>query len=262
MYMIPPECVPLWTEFSGRSVPSSVDSLCPRCGRQVNFTLRDFAIDEQRRTVSASASCPACHQEAYFWIVGAQPADSANAREPDAVCIYPPPKVHRKPISGIEAMPEGLARAYLSALNVYNAREWNATAVCCRRVLEGVVKNLLPKQTKAASFAQSLELLPQYVDLTRPVKTLSHSVRHGGNLGAQFELDREADQETATAMLDLLEYFLDYLYALPRKVENLDARIRRGPEENRNRDKDKFHDHDRDRDRDREKDRDPDKPKD
>jgi Domain of unknown function (DUF4145) len=92
-----------------------------------------------------------------------------------------------------------------------------------RRTLEGIVNNLLPNET--GPLAQQIGRLADTVDLQRPLITLSHSLRQGGNIGAHFDLTRTPDRETAEAMLDLIEYLIEYLYTLPEMIQNLDTRI-------------------------------------
>ena len=51
--------------------------------------------------------------------------------------------------------------------------------------------------------------------------TLSDAIREGGNLGAHFDFEREPNEETATQMIELLDYLIEYLFILPKRIENL-----------------------------------------
>ncbi len=55
---------------------------------------------------------------------------------------------------------------------------------------------------------------------------LSHAVRKGGNIGAHFDLEKEPDKEAALAAIDLVEYLLDYVFVLPKKVEALGNKLK------------------------------------
>jgi hypothetical protein len=44
-------------------------------------------------------------------------------------------------------------------------------------------------------------------------------------------LDKIPNRETAEAMLNLIEYLIEYLYTLPKMIEQLDATIERLGEE-------------------------------
>jgi hypothetical protein len=122
-------------------------------------------------------------------------------------------------MSGFDKIPPMVGREYASAINVFNAAEWNATAICSRRVLEAVVQNLLPKELQKGRLFDQLGSLQSNVDLTRPLTSLLDALREGGNLGAHFNLESEPDQATARQMLEFLEYLMRYLYVLPGDVK-------------------------------------------
>ena len=75
---------------------------------------------------------------------------------------------------------------------------------------------LLPEEERNRGFilARALEELRNHVDLSRPLTQLSHVIRQGGNLGAHFDLEREPDQNTALMMIELLEFFMEYLFVI------------------------------------------------
>ena len=73
--------------------------------------------------------------------------------------------------------------------------------------------------------AQQIERLPECAELAKPIVTLAHSLRDGGNLGAHFDLERAPNEEVATLMVELLDDLLEYLFVLPRRIEALNTRI-------------------------------------
>ena len=50
-------------------------------------------------------------------------------------------------------------------------------------------------------------------------------VRKGGNLGAHFDLEKEPNEETATLMIELLEYLIEYLFVLPKRIDKIHGTI-------------------------------------
>lgn len=50
-------------------------------------------------------------------------------------------------------------------------------------------------------------------------------MRQGGNIGAHFDLQKTTDRETAAATLEMIEYFLWYIYVLPESIKELDQKI-------------------------------------
>ncbi len=209
-----------WGAFEDRWIPGSVAIHCPYCGRLATFTLGDYSLDRLRNTVSASGTCPACRKTVRLWALDPGVRPDPRNRAFQELCICPTPSNNLKPMSGVDKIPPEIGREYASAINVFNAGEWNAAAICCRRVLEAVVQNLLPKDSRKGSLSEQLGSLQSNVDLTKPLTSLADALRKGGNLGAHFNLEREPDQATARQMLDFVEYLMRYLYVLPGDVES------------------------------------------
>lgn len=89
--------------------------------------------------------------------------------------------------------------------------------------LEGIVKSLVPNAKPP--LANQIRELSKWSELGKPIITLSDALREGGNIGSHFDEDKEADQATAEAMIELLEYLLEYVYALPAMIDELDKKI-------------------------------------
>lgn len=216
MYKLPWSVGASWMSIPGGGrYPAAIDTNCPRCGKLANLVAQDAVYDPNRDTTSVSVRCPGCQTLSYLWVV-----------EGDDLYIHPSPEVlQRQPIEGADLMPAAVRQAYQDIIEVYNAGVWNATATMTRRTLEGIVNNLLPEEK--GPLARQLEELGKSVDLARPLITLAHSVRQGGNIGAHFDLTRTTDRATAEAMVDLIEYLIEYIYTLPKRIEELDGRIDR-----------------------------------
>jgi len=120
-------------------------------------------------------------------------------------------------------MPTAVRQAYQDTIDVFNAGVWSATATQTRRTLEGIVHELLPEEERSGPLAQQLVKLAESesVDLAQPLITLSNAIRESGNIGAHFDLTRTTDRATAQAMLDLIEY----IYALPEMIEELNRKV-------------------------------------
>jgi hypothetical protein len=143
--------------------------------------------------------------------------------------MFPPPRARVPSIQILESteIAEPLKRAYISAINVVNVREWSAAAVMCRRLLEGITKTALHGGNANGSLAEQIEALPEHRDLARPLLELAYVVRKGGNLGAHFDLEREPNEQIATLMIELCEDLLEYLYALPSRIDELSSKLQR-----------------------------------
>ena len=221
MYSLPINVVTNWVNQQNWWLPESVDFVCPYCSRQVNFGLPQWRYDQHQNSAIASANCSGCRKRVRFWAIDPVKYGETGGRECAELCMHPTAELDRQPMAGLDKVPGAVAKAYVSAINVYNAKEWNGTAVLTGRALEGLVKSLMPDGKKNQVLAQMLKDLPTEIDLSKTLTTLVDGLRKGRNLGAHFDLEREANQDVAEMMIEFLEYFLEYLYILPGQVEEL-----------------------------------------
>lgn len=76
-----------------------------------------------------------------------------------------------------------------------------------------------------ATLYQQLKKLPDKVDLDAPLLLIVENLRKGGNIAAHFDLEKEPDQATAEAMVDLLDYFMEYIFVLKDRATALEAKL-------------------------------------
>ncbi len=219
MHLIPKQFIANYGTTNNMKIPVAVDYLCPFCNRSISFTSFRWSTVTANTLATGYCRCPACADVATFIFIE---VPSKRKRKNHELYIYPAPK-RKIPLEGAEEsenLSSVLLREYLSAINVYNTNEWNATAVICRRLLEGITNTLLPKELHVKSLFQKLKLLPKHQNLGEPIIKLSDAIRLGGNKGAHFDPNQEPNEKTASLMLELSEYLLEYLFIIPQKVEH------------------------------------------
>jgi hypothetical protein len=223
MYHLDLAAVHGWNTSGDRYYPGSLSLPCPHCARHTTFRMEGPTFDQVRKTMAASANCPACQQAIHVWCV--EPARTTGHEEQkcQSLGIFPAPSTSRAPLTGLELLPESLRKAYRDTLDVYNAGVWRATTTLCRVTLEEIVAHLAPDA--AGALAERFTALASSPDLGQPLATLARSLQPGGNLGAQFAETQTADSATATALVSLVEYLLEYLYTLPAQVAHLDRTL-------------------------------------
>ncbi len=214
-----------WKNVSNFWCPVSVDSNCPYCRRNVNFSLGEPSYDQVRRTTATTSRCSGCRQSVHIWVVDPGPANDMSKQTASCIAMFPGPQDDRGPIDGVDLIPEQIRRAYLESLQVHNAKVWSATATLCRRTLEGLALHLTSgtQTTGRPTLASMLREIAMRPDLGRPIAALADSVRLGGNLGTHFDTDFEPDEELATTMLNLLEYLLEYFFTIPSLIHTAQA---------------------------------------
>ena len=230
MLSIDPSSIPKssWIRHHQFWRPESIDTICPFCKMMANFKLDDPVFDEKRKTISSTGKCPRCQEKISCWVIEPGSYSDPNQKTCKCLAIYPHPVLKRDQINGSDKIPEPrIKRAYLDALKVYNEGVWTATATCCRRTLEGIIQRFIPEEDRKGTLGSQLKKLSENKaeDLIKPLISLSDGIREGGNLGAHFDLDKEPDQKTASLILDLIEYLLEYIFILPALVDELKNQI-------------------------------------
>lgn len=125
-----------------------------------------------------------------------------------------------------DEVPLPLQRALGDAINSYNAGIYSATATLGRRALEGLFKSISGNSCDRARLHDLIEESKKNPEISKPIVEISHAVREGGNLGAHFDLEREADEETARHIVELVIYLVGYFYLIPKKVQELEMRVK------------------------------------
>ena len=205
--------------------PSSIDWYCPHCGRKINFQMSWSLGRPPQSVLFCNSRCSGCKENVSFIYVGFN--ENTNNPKEGELFIHPEPRT-RSALDGIfdsEKFNSGLKEAYESSINVYNVGEWTATAVMCRRLLEGIAMQILPNEKKKLPLGKQLEELPNHLDLQKPLLTLADALRKGGNIGAHFDLEKTPNENIATLMMDLLDYLIEYIYILPSRIEDLHQKI-------------------------------------
>jgi hypothetical protein len=219
--LIPKESVRGWV-VHGLRCPNAVSTVCPHCGERVTFTVARHAEDKPRASVSGSGGCPSCHKVVHFWAVH---GSKGSVGDPEAVYMYPPVLNFFRANSLSADVPDPLKRSFVSTVDAFNARNFVATSVCCRRTLEGIIKYLLPEEKRKGNLVKLINDAASTLDLAAPLRSLSHAIRDGGNLGAHFDEEKEPTEEMARQMVELLDYLIAYLYVLPREIEGLEKSL-------------------------------------
>lgn len=207
------------------AVPTAVDLICPSCRRDVTFTLPNWSSGHTQGLPNQSR-CPRCAEITTFIRLGGASLDEMRL-------FVDADPVGREPLPGLAALSEEafsirLKKAYQSALRAFSIGDYEATAVHCRRVLEGVTSVLLANEADTPrNLARRLERLAKnHADvLARPLLDLSSSLKDGGNLGAHFDDEADTTADDAGHMVELLEILITYLFVLPAELRRFRTEV-------------------------------------
>lgn len=214
MKRIYPGSIIAYSQFGHLKVPKNAKTVCPECQKKVEFILKS-TYQTSKHGLMTESTCPSCKDSIPFIIITKE-----KDGKPDLYIYDPHTSTH--PLSQIEMLPkvpDELIRAYKSAVNVHQAKENAATAVLAKRVIENILKHFLKEKGKGLTLEQQFEILPEHINLVKPVTSLSSLMTPEGGLHRMLELETELDDETAEILMDLLEDLIQYLFVLPGKIE-------------------------------------------
>lgn len=212
-----------WRTNQGVRIPSAISTSCPHCDAVVTFALSSAHNEPKQVFWISYSDCPSCDENVSF--VSIEPAKKGEESDPTEICMHPAPTSWRQQIAFTDNVPEALKRAFASTVDAYNTKNYVATAVCCRRTLEGIFKYRVSEEKRKLPLMKLIREVQESQDLAEPLNTLSHAIRAGGNLGAHFDEEAEPSHEMARHMVELLEYLLSYLYILPERIATLDKTL-------------------------------------
>lgn len=216
MRRINPGSVNSYIRYGNVKIPKSIQSECPQCRITTEFMI-NANFQSSKNGIVTESSCPTCKKSTVFIIMT---KDGHEEQHADTYIYDVQASKHLiNHIESLPNIPKDLIRAYRSAINVHQTRENSATAVMSKRVIESILKHFLKEKSKGQPLSQQLEILPNHVDLAKPIQSLSQLLHAESSLNKMLELESEMDYETTSLLVDLLEYIIEYLFVLPGKIE-------------------------------------------
>jgi hypothetical protein len=224
MRRINPGSVNSYIRYGNIKIPKAVQSECPGCRESAVFVLNANYQNSKHNLVTESI-CPTCKNSATFIIMTKDVIDEKGEHADTYIYDLQSSKHAVHQIESLPNIPKDLLRAYRSALNVHQTRENSATAVMSKRVIESILKHFLGEKNHGQPLYKQLEMLPNKVDLAKPIQTLSVLLTNNSRLNQMLDLDIEMDYETSTLLMDLIENLIEYLFVLPGKIEVAQRKI-------------------------------------
>ena len=119
----------------------------------------------------------------------------------------------------IVKLPENIRKDYLESLEDYSNGCYISSVIMCRRAIQ---QTCLDKGAKEANLFDQIEEL----DIDENLKKLAHKLRFWGNKGAHPDilLGAKIEKEDAKVAIDFTEKFLQYVYIIPKEIEEIEER--------------------------------------
>ena len=230
MHYISPKLVYTWKkEPKGQAyfLPDSIPSICAKCNRAMGLMIDTHCYASQTRTVNCDVHCSLCGAKAKAWLV------ELITEKPfyKEIWTLPIPKGTLKSKFSDKDLPERLFKAYLSAIDCYNAGIYTAAINECGRVIEGITADNFPsdgdrKQLKELS-ANCHKNSNAENTLFKPILKLSSAIRLSRRSGSHFNLTEDPDVNLAKEVISLTEYAIEYFYLLEGRSKHMKETIER-----------------------------------
>lgn len=136
------------------------------------------------------------------------------------------PLIKIKPNIKIEKLPEGIRNDYLEGLENYSNGCYTSSVIMCRRVVQ---QSCLDKEAKGSNLYEQIEELT----VDENLKKLAHKLRFWGNRGTHPDilLGEKIGEKDARLSIDFTEKFLQYVFVIPKEIEDIEGDIKEKIEE-------------------------------
>jgi len=183
---------------------------CPFCNERGNFS-KEFGAEKKkpngRKVLHFDTyKCGSCSSYVQvFWSAG----DSLHAYR-----VQPwPLKIESAP----KHWPEHVGRYWLQAKRSIRDENWDAAAVMARSALQVALRD---QNATGRNLREEIDCLASSGILPKVMQDWSHQVRELGNDSAHPKPDQPpTDPRDARDIVQFLDYFLEYSYTLPKKID-------------------------------------------
>lgn len=199
-----------WSGFDGDDL-ALYRITCPFCGERGNFSTAYHAEKKQSNGNKVlnfdTLKCGNCASYVQvFW--------SAHDRHHDFRVMPWPLKIEKFP----DYWPEAVGRYWLQACRSLADKNWDAAAVMARSALQIALRD---QTAQGKNLKEEIDDLAAKGVLPPIMKEWAHNVRELGNDSAHPKPKQEAtDPRDAKDIAQFLDYFLEYLYSLPKKIND------------------------------------------
>jgi hypothetical protein len=223
MQQVPFEQLKAWTVLGNKcKVPSSIDCICGFCHTLANLRT-EFISDDGIGSVSMTGRCTRCNEVSKVFIINVITEPSVPDNNKKCECwVHPKSEIRKYKFQSEEIKPPRIAKSYKDAIDSFNQGCSSLSITACGRVVEGIAKTNFPKASSVNQIGnlfkklneESGKLPEEFQNLLSPLLSLGEALRIGRNTGGHFDFNIEPDRKLASKILDLTEFFIQYVYIL------------------------------------------------
>ncbi|MFK8079224.1 MAG: hypothetical protein AB8B97_02980 [Granulosicoccus sp.] len=227
MKQIPNESIKKWAYSNSNKLshPVSVAAVCPSCTLNVVFNTKRRLYDPNRDTSSCSSDCSACGATVHFWVVDMVAHARQDGDGNPGIYMLPAPHEHMDMDTHKESIPDSVLQYCKTAQDIYFSGNLMATNVLMKTAMETIFDDFLPVGNSRTDLSMMIRDSISTINHNEPLAKLSTSTRKHGDLHELFKRHHGTNQETADAMMRMLENLIMYLYILPARFKDLEERF-------------------------------------
>lgn len=194
---------------------------CPFCGEKGKW---DIAHHEEKKQPNGNKilnfdtlKCASCASFVMaFW--SANSSFSRESMHAYRIVPWPLSKLDKYP----EHWPEAVGRYWLQAKRSLRDKNWDAAALMARSALQ---VSLREQNAQGSSLKKEIDDLASQGVLPNIMQEWAHNVRELGNESAHPKPDQPpTSPEDAKDIVGFMDYLFEYLYTLPKQIEDYRAR--------------------------------------
>lgn len=204
-----------WSGHRGREL-STHDIECSFCGEKGNYSTEHHAEKKKpngsKKLNFDTLKCGSCSSYVMvLWSAG----DSLHNYK---VLPWPLNKVSKYP----EHWPEAVGRYWIQSKRNIKDENWDAAALMARSSLQVALRE---QNAVGNNLKQEIDDLAEKGILPKIMQVWAHNVRELGNDSAHPKPDQPATlAQDAKDIVSFMDYLFEYLYTLPKKINDYQAR--------------------------------------
>jgi len=205
---------------------SLLSTVCPHCYRE-NVEFRSMGLYQHIMNIKIYTvlfKCGHCEKSINVTVKSSIEPDPHNFEGNIQISpryhileIYPKPTEPKTP----PHLPDNIRNFYLQAVSSIRLKNWDASAIMSRKVLEIATKTLDPQIS--GGLKKRINELASKTIIPESIKDWAHQIRLEGNIAAHE--DKPVEPKDAEDILSFTELFLMYTFTLPGMLEERKSKL-------------------------------------
>jgi len=161
----------------------------------------------------------------HFWVVDMVGHARQDGDGDPAIYMLPAPFEHMDIEQHGDSIPDNVLQYCKTAQDIYFSGNLMATNVLIKTAMETIFDDFLPMGNSRTELSMMIRDSISTINHSEPLTRLSASTKKNGDLHELFKKHHGTTHDTADAMMHMLETLIMYLYILPSRFKEIEARL-------------------------------------